>query len=231
MRGRVSEYESARDYLEKLPKPVFAIPGNHDQPLHWGGFPERLIRPWARYKKYIHGTTDAVYQAPDLFVIGLNDNHPIIPGGLWSRRQRVWLGEQLRQAPRAAFKILVMHHQLHWNGKLRPFGHWFPTRDLNWLASLGVQLVLNGHTHIPIIMQSPQGIIIAQSGTSMSTRVRHGQGNTFNHIEIHPELVKIQVMGYDQTTDRFLPRAEFPFARNLSEKPSFSKTPLSEVSA
>ncbi len=42
MRGRTTEYERARAYLQKLPKPVLTIPGNHDQPLHWGGLFERL---------------------------------------------------------------------------------------------------------------------------------------------------------------------------------------------
>lgn len=215
MRGRTTEYEQARAYVERLPKPVFAIPGNHDQPLHWGGLPERLTRPWARYQKYIHSTTDAVYQSAELFVVGLNDNHPILPGGLWSTSQRVWLREQLTRAPASAYKILVMHHQLHWNGKLRPFGHWFPTRSLNWLAGLGVELILNGHTHIPITVQTPQGIIIAQSGTSMSTRVRHGHGNTYNHIEIGPASVRVRIMGFDERADRFVPRTEASFPRAL----------------
>ncbi len=213
MRGRVTEYEQARAYLQKLPKPVLTIPGNHDQPLHWAGLFERLVSPWSRYRQFIHTETDVVYQAPGLFVVGLNDNHNIIPGGIWSAAQRRWMEKELSAAPASSFKILVMHHHLLWNGAWRPAGQWFPTRTLNRLASFVVELVLNGHTHIPLVRATPQGIVIAQSGTTMSGRTRQGHGNTYNRITVDAAQMQIDTYAYDEPLDRFVVRAHAAFPR------------------
>ncbi len=213
MRGRVSEYEQAREYLRRLPPPVLTIPGNHDQPLHPGGMWERLVSPWSRYKTFIHPETDTTWQGAGLFVIGLNDNHNILPGGIWSPAQRQWMDRELQAAPADVCKILVMHHHLLWEGKLRPAGQYFPTRTLTRLAGQGVELILNGHTHVPITRHTPQGIVIAQSGTTMSGRTRHGHGNTYNRIEVSPNNIDVAIFAYDSTEDRFLARNHATFAR------------------
>lgn len=213
LRGLVSEYQEARDYLQKLPSPVFTIPGNHDQPLHLGGLYDRFTRPWARYEEYIHPKTDTVLQAPGLFIIGLNDNHPVLPGGIWSARQRRWIERELKAAPESACKVLVTHHQLLWEGKWRPAGHWFPTRTLERLSGLGVELILNGHTHIPLTRMTPQGIVIAQSGTAMSTRTRHGQANAYCRLEISDEEIQVDIREFDPSADRFVRKAHSGFPR------------------
>jgi 3',5'-cyclic AMP phosphodiesterase CpdA len=212
-------------YMDRLPGPVLAIPGNHDQPLYWSGLGQRLTNPWASYRKFIHAATETTLELPGLFVVGMNTNHPIIPGGVWLAGQRQWLGEQLGRAPSGACKVLVMHHHLLWGRKYRPFGHWFPTRHLDWLARLGVELVLNGHTHIPVTERTPQGVVVAQAGTCMSGRVRRGHGNTYNRIEITDESIRILVMGYDEQADRFVERADNSFARE--KRPGHASQPSS----
>ena len=218
MRGRVNEYEQAHAYIEQLPKPIFAIPGNHDQPLHPRGLPERLTNPWNRYKTFIHSTVDASIAIGDLFVVGVNSNHRIIPGGIWSSEQRAFIEQEFSRAPKNVCKIFVTHHHLEWNGKYRPFGTWFPTAQLNWLARLGVELILNGHTHVPLTLQTAQGIVIAQAGTSMSGRVRHGHGNAYNRIVISPNQLSVQVMGYDANADRFVLQSEKTFSRTRAQE-------------
>lgn len=220
MRGRASEYAQARDYIRQLPKPVFTIPGNHDQPLAmelallW----ERATTPWKQYTTFINKTVDSVLELPPLFVVGVNSNHRVIPGGIWSGKQRAFIREQFLRAPRGACKIFVTHHHLEWNGKWRPFGTWFPTAQLNWLTHLGVELILNGHTHVPLTLQTPQGIVIAQAGTSMSGRVRHGHGNAYNWIEIAADAITIRVMGYEEGADRFVQRGEKIFSRRVVQE-------------
>lgn len=216
MRGRVSEYQAAREYIAKLPKPIFTIPGNHDQPLHPRGLPERLVNPWRRYKEFIHGTVDASVQVGDVFVVGVNSNNRIFPGGIWTFAQRKFIEHEFLRAPKNLCKIFVTHHHLEWNGKYRPFGTWFPTAQLNWLARLGVELILNGHTHVPLTLQTPQGMVIAQAGTCMSGRVRHGHGNAYNRIVIKPQALCVQVMGYDSNADRFVQKSESEFPRHAS---------------
>ena len=213
MRGRVEEYEQARAYIERIPKPRLTIPGNHDQPLYPRAMWERMTKPWARYTKHIHDAVDSSVEIPGAYIVGINDNHPIVPGGIWTNEQRAWMEREFARAERDACKVLVMHHQLNWNNKRRPFGQWFPTAHLNWLKTLGVELVLNGHMHIPVTIRSSQGIVLAQAGTSMSTRLRHGHNNAYNLITITPDSISVQIMEYDSTQDKFLAHAQHHFAR------------------
>jgi 3',5'-cyclic AMP phosphodiesterase CpdA len=194
------------------------IPGNHDQPLHASGIPERLTNPWRRYKTYINDAVEVSFQGTDIFVVGVNSNNPIVPGGIWSSAQRAFVEKEFERAPLRLCKIFVTHHHIEWSGRYRPFGTWFPTSQLNWLKRLGVELILNGHTHVPLTIQTAQGIVIAQAGTSMSGRVRHGHGNAYNRIRIEPDAMTIQIMGYDAKSDRFAQIGETTFARQRAQE-------------
>lgn len=218
MRGRVEEYEQARAYIDRIPKPILTIPGNHDQPLYPRAMWERATNPWGRYTKHIHAAVDSSIEIPGVYVVGINDNRPVLPGGFWSSAQRAWMQNEFTRAERGACKILVMHHQLNWNGKRRPFGQWFPNAHLNWLKTLGVEMVLNGHMHIPITVRTAQGIVLAQAGTSMSTRLRHGHHNAYNLITITPENITVQIMEYEPEADRFGPHGQHTFARDLEQE-------------
>ncbi|HEX7587665.1 MAG TPA: metallophosphoesterase [Anaerolineae bacterium] len=211
MRARQPEYESAREYLAQITRPTLVIPGNHDQPVH--APVERLLTPYARYQKYISADKDTTLSAGDLFISGLNDNHRILPGGFWSGRQRAWLAEQLVCAPRGAIKIVATHHQLSWEGKVRPAGFWFPDRTLSWLARSGVEVVLNGHTHVPHAVQSPEGIVVARAGTATSSRTRHGHGNAYNLITLDDKQISVFVRLYDEHSDAFVAAQAYTFPR------------------
>lgn len=215
MRAVVSEYEQARDFIQKLNAPVLTIPGNHDQPLSIAAAYERLSQPYKRYSEHIQKATNSTQTAPGLFVVGVNDNHPIIPGGLWSGSLRRWIAQEMGGAPAGSARVLVTHHQIYWDGKYRPFGIWFPSEKLNWLASLSVELILNGHTHVPLNVQTPQGIVIAQAGTAMSGRIRQGYDNAYNCIEIRDETITVSVQIYDAQKDRFETRNQTTYPRKL----------------
>jgi len=216
MRGRHSEYERARAFLARIATPLLTIPGNHDQPLF--APVERLLRPMARYEKYIHNGADATLSARGWFVAGLNDNRPILPGGFWSRAQRDWLARELANAPRDAVKVLTTHHQLDWGKKWKPAGVWFPARQRALLARLGVELVLNGHTHIASAVQTPEGIVIARAGTATSNRTRHGNTNSFNLITHDEKEIGVFVRRFDERADAFVSARAFTFQRKKAEK-------------
>ncbi len=211
MRARPNEYHAAREYLDKIARPTLTIPGNHDQPV-FAPF-ERLFTPFARYQKYIHAETDSTLAARGLFIAGLNDNRRILPGGFWSSQQRVWLTAQLDGAPRGAVKIVATHHHLMWEGKTQPAGFWYPARALRFLAPRGVELVLNGHTHVPAAAQSPEGIVVARAGTATSARTRHGHGNAYNLITIDDNQISVFVRHYDAQNDAFLAARATAFPR------------------
>lgn len=211
LRARYSEYETARDFVKQIQRPVLTIPGNHDQPL-FAPF-ERLITPYRRYQKYICSTLDATLSVPGLFVVGLSDCQPILPGGFWSSAQRIWIQQQLASAPREATKVIASHHQFLWGDKWRPAGFWYPSRALEWLARQGVELMLNGHTHVPTAEETPQGVIVARAGTATSDRIRHGWGNAYNVIDIEPRSISVSVRQFSEQADKYLESKTYTFPR------------------
>ncbi len=214
MRARYHEFEQARDFLGKLNRPTLTIPGNHDQPiLPMADSIERFMHQYARYQKYIHTDIDSALEVPGWFVIGVNDNHPIMPGGFWSGKQRKWMQDRLSNVPRDAVKVVVTHHQLSWGGKWRPAGFWYPNRALDFLVRYRVELILNGHTHVPTAEQTKQGIVIARAGTATSGRLRHGNANSYNLISVDANQISIFVRRYDERTDAFVSSRAFTFPR------------------
>ncbi len=211
MRARLREYQAAREYLSQIARPTLTIPGNHDQPVS-APF-ERLFTPFARYQKYIRAETNSTLAAGGLFIVGLNDNGRILPGGFWASQQRAGLAAQLDGAPRGAVKIVVTHHHLMWEGKMRPAGFWYPSRALGVLAAHGAELVLNGHTHVPAAAQSPEGIVIARAGTATSGRTRHGNSNAYNLITIDERQISIFVRQYNAQNDAFIAARATAFSR------------------
>ena len=50
-RARVVQFAEARAFLDRLPKPVIVVPGNHDIPLD--DVASRFLRPLSGYRRYI----------------------------------------------------------------------------------------------------------------------------------------------------------------------------------
>lgn len=218
MRARHREFEQARDFLARIHVPTLTIPGNHDQPiLPVADVVERFTHRFARYVRYIHTDIDAVLRVDGLCAIGLNDNRPILPGGFWSRAQRDWLGAQLAAMPHEAVRVVVTHHQLIWQG-WRPAGFWRAEHTLDFLARYGVELVLNGHTHVAHAEQTSNGIVVARAGTATSDRLRHGNGNAYNLIMIDEQHINVFVREYDERADAFVAARAFTFARRVNRR-------------
>ncbi len=213
LRGRYNEYQAARAFLDQIHKPFLTIPGNHDQPL-FAPF-ERLTTPYARDSKYICETLDSSLAVEGLFVLGMSDCHPVLPGGFWTSRQRAWIKTQLAGAPRDAVKVVVSHHQFLWGGKWRPAGFWYPTRALAWLARQGVEMMLNGHTHVPSA-EEVAGVVVARAGTATSDRTRHGWNNTYNLVTIDNREIGISVRQYDAAADAFQHTHGYKFPRHAA---------------
>ena len=59
-RARTTEFQAARDFLDRLPEPQIIVPGNHDVPLH--NVFTRFIGPLDKYRRYITGDLEPVVQ-------------------------------------------------------------------------------------------------------------------------------------------------------------------------
>jgi 3',5'-cyclic AMP phosphodiesterase CpdA len=144
-RGRRDQHEQAARFLRSLGLPLLAIPGNHDIPYM---FPARFTSTWDEFVR-LWETTEPVYQADGVFVVGLNSVRPWRhqSGGLrQSQIERAC--RMLKEAPEGAIRIVTLHHHLlgaPWRSSKKPV-----SRRNHVLAALvdgGAELILAGHIH------------------------------------------------------------------------------------
>ena len=67
--ARTREFRAARAFLDRLPAPTFAVPGNHDLP-QWDPV-ERLVRPYDRYRRFIAQELEPVWSDAELAIVGM----------------------------------------------------------------------------------------------------------------------------------------------------------------
>jgi 3',5'-cyclic AMP phosphodiesterase CpdA len=144
-RGRGEQHERAAKFLRELGPPVFAVPGNHDIPY---GFPARFLTPWAEFERRWEAT-EPVFSSPELHVVGLNSVRPWRhqSGGL-RRPALERAARRLGEAPSAALRVAVLHHQLigaPWRTRKKPVAR--RNDVLAALVDAGAELILSGHIH------------------------------------------------------------------------------------
>lgn len=182
-RARRGQFSAARAFLARLPGEVLCIPGNHDTPLD--NLPVRLLSPFGRYRRFIHNELEPVYRDEVMVVAGVNTVNRFSwqRGRIGHRRlsrlaQRIALGGQ-------PLRIAVLHHPLEHGPDTPKRLMRGADRTLHALAESGANLVLSGHLHVASArpFRAVPGLLFVQAGTSLSTRLRHGQHNTFNVLD------------------------------------------------
>lgn len=155
-RARRSEFAAARAFLDRLPAPVFAVPGNHDLPSF--NLLERFWDPYERYRRYIAPELEPVWCDAEVGVVGIKSSRRLPRGAHWAmgrigRRQLERSLDRLDRLPPELVRIVVVHHPLllpdspgrRWSRHAFTGG---ATRALAAFAAHRVQLVLSGHLHL-----------------------------------------------------------------------------------
>lgn len=216
MRARRSELNEAKRFVERLPRPLLVIPGNHDipalnQPFH------RFFAPFRRYRKAIRDDLRPQVRPPGIHAVGGNSSIAFGWHRDWSTGHLD--DEELRnidisfsESAPDDLRVLVIHHPLlapphHRRAVVQPL-----PRLLDVMASRRVDLVLCGHFHISFSATIGHGwaSVVSQAATVCSTRLQ-GEPQGFHIITVENGEMEIGKWQFDGS--RFLAGATSRFHR------------------
>src|SRR3954454_12550875 len=223
-RARIDEYRAAAaflDRIEALGLATLGVPGNHDVPLY--DVVRRFTRPLHRYRRYIDDDLCPWFETDWLAVLGINTARSLtFKDGRISHAQMAIIRERFREVPRERTRILVTHHPLF----AMPIGEAGEPSEavgrhgeaLRAIAEAGVHILLAGHFHRSFtesarrMVKNAGPALVIQAGTATSTRLRHGEMQSFNLIRTERnDRVEVQIVAWDGQAFRGGSRARFAF--------------------
>jgi len=189
--GYAPEFRAAKRYLDQLSHlEMLVIPGNHDLKnvgfLHFRdafGKSERVVRvPF----KHPEGKTSELFAT----VLAINSSKPDLDEGEIGQTKY----DRIRQSYEWPddYRIFVLHHHLvsvPGTGRERNIV-WDAGDVLALLSEVHVNLVLCGHKHVPNVWQLGE-MLLVNSGTASSHRVRGYTRPCYNVIEISDDRVRV----------------------------------------
>lgn len=188
--GYAPQFRQAKRYLDRLSDlEIVVIPGNHDLMnvgfLHFRdqfGRSDRVVRvPFSA-----NGAQPSRYAT----VVAINSSKPDLADGEVGHIRYDWIRQSFEWPD--DYRIFVLHHHLvsvPGTGRERNIV-WDAGDVLALLSELNVNLVLSGHKHVPNVWQFGQ-MLLVNSGTASSHRVRGYTRPSYNVIEVASDRVRI----------------------------------------
>jgi 3',5'-cyclic AMP phosphodiesterase CpdA len=188
--GYAPQFRQAKRYLDRLADlEMVVIPGNHD-----------LMNVGFLHFRDQFGKSDRVVRVPFssrdgsptryATVVAVNSSKPDLADGEVGHVRYDWIRESYEWPD--DYRVFVLHHHLvsvPGTGRERNIV-WDAGDLLALLAELHVDLVLSGHKHVPNVWQIGQMLLI-NSGTASSHRVRGYTRPSYNVIEVDQDRVRI----------------------------------------
>ena len=213
----------AKKFLDRLPRPLLLVPGNHDLPF-FNPF-RRFFAPLERFRQYISADPEPVLDVPGVRIVGVASPRSwAFDLGYVSRAQSSSVARALAAAPPGALRVVALHHPiLAQPGTGLRRHHLFASRRLaRELWAAGCDLVLSGHNHFPKACRlgpevpGASDLVMAQAGTAASRRFRPRSGWTvqsFNVVRADARFFEVGIHAWDEASRRFLPAATHRFER------------------
>jgi 3',5'-cyclic AMP phosphodiesterase CpdA len=199
-RARAWQFRQARDFLALLPRPLIAVPGNHDVPLY--DVYSRFLRPLVNYRRYISADLEPDYRDEEMAVIAINTARSLtFKGGRINEQQVARVREKLCALPPDIVRAIVTHHPFDLpEGRKADDLVGRARMAMEGFVECGLDLIVSGHlhvahtTHTAIRYRLPgRSALLVQAGTATSTRERE-EPNSFNVLRI--DLPRIAVERY-----------------------------------
>src|SRR5688572_11727903 len=186
------EFEEAAEWIEKIEPPKVVIPGNHDSKnVGYIHFPRYFGERFSRFHKKFDAERAERLGATGFTIVGADSSEPDLNDGQIGRERYSWIQEEFDHEP-DDIKIFALHHHLvSVPGTGRERNIITDAGDvLALLSSLDVDMVLSGHKHVPFFW-GLNGILLANSGTATTRRVRGLTPPSWNEIQIDASTIKI----------------------------------------
>jgi len=225
-RAKAREFDEARRFLDRLPtRPMLVVPGNHDVPLY--RVAERLVRPHGLYREKISPDLNPILELDEVVLVGLDSTSPrrAITNGRVHRDQLEHCQRVFAEVKPGVARIVVAHHHFapgpdYLRDRTMPKAR----RAIDCFVEQGVEMILGGHLHRSYIGNSldffpghhrDRGIIIAQCGTTTSSRGRGRERNenTFNLIDVGVRTLSVIHYMYFERRGEFAPLSQHTFPR------------------
>ncbi|HVW32338.1 MAG TPA: metallophosphoesterase [Acidimicrobiia bacterium] len=207
--GYAHEFREAQTRLAPLLEAeltTIVIPGNHDSKnvgyLHFtdsfgpGDVPGKGDRVL-----HLTGRPGAGGDEPaDVTVVAMDSTKPDLAEGEIGRERYSWIRQQF-SGP-ASLRIFALHHHLipvPGTGRERNTV-WDSGDVLALLGETGVDVVLSGHKHVPFVWLI-NDLLVVNSGTVSSHRLRGYVRPSYNILEITPERIVV-TLRYPGTGER-----------------------------
>jgi Icc protein len=185
------EFEEAARWLERIERPLLVIPGNHDSRnvgyIHF----ERLFgERFSRYRQAFEPERAERLRATGFTVVGVDSSQPDLDDGHVGREHYLWISEQFDEPD--DLKVFAIHHHLvSIPGTGRERNIITDAGDLlAELSRLDVDVALSGHKHVPFFW-SVNGMLICNSSTASTRRVRGLTPPSWNEIQIDASTIKV----------------------------------------
>ena len=195
-----AQFSQARAFLDALPAPVLSVPGNRDL-SPWNMY-RRLLRPFERWTRLIHETTEPMLDIKGARIVGINSVDPLaLHRGYISEAALDRACAQLSAAPKEALRIIVMHHPFYRPDESGKSTMRAALVAAQALAEAGGDLILCGHLHHRMsstfaLLEGRRSLLNIESGSSLAMS-NTGSSNNFNLIECSPSHT--QVTNYECT--------------------------------
>lgn len=184
-RARRAQFAAARAFLDALPAPWLAVPGNHDVPL-WDVV-RRVVSPLGRYRRFITEDMAPLAVLPGLRVLGLDSTRRRVVGRLLP--ERLAPIARLLDGDPGDLRVLVTHHPLVRKPLLGA------EAALAAAVRAHVDVALAGHFHH--FHATPGDVLALEAGSATSQREPR---QSFNVLRVQPRALTVETFTWDGHT-------------------------------